>query len=157
MNLILEGPDGAGKTYLAEQLSQLLNMGVRHFNTPSEDLIGKQFDFYRDIGIDLYNTILDRSWYSDMVYGPIFRGETEIRHNLMLELERCYTDTFVIYCTGDPELMWQAALERGENYVQTFDQYKEICQRYDDIMYNMYHLIPIYVRRATWLSQPNES
>ena len=153
MNIIIEGPDGAGKTFLANQLSEILGMGIRHFVAPqSKKEAEDQFSMYRDIGIDLYNTIFDRAWYSDMVYGPIFRNELIITSNLMLELERGYDDLVVIYCTGDPEKMWDAARQRGEDYVQTFKQFKEICKRYDDIFYNRFHNCPIHVRRATGLN-----
>lgn len=153
MNIIIEGPDGAGKSFLAEQLASALNMSIRHFGAPQSDKEAKhQFDMYREIGLDLYGTILDRAWYSDMVYGPIFRGEAIITSNLMRELERGYDDTVVIYCTGEPKKMWKAAQERGEDYVHSYKQYKEICKRYDDVFLHLFHYIPIHVRSATWLS-----
>lgn len=153
MNIIVEGPDGAGKTYLANQLAAILNMEIRHFSAPQSDKEAKnQFNMYRDVGLESDGIILDRAWYSDMVYGPIFRGEAIISSNLMRELERGYGNSVVIYCTGDPKKMWKAAQERGEDYVHSYKQYKEVCKRYDDIFNNLYHLIPVHTRRAEWLN-----
>ncbi len=151
MNIIIEGPDGAGKSYLAKQLAEQLNLHIVHFVAPTDDSF--QFDMYRDFLIDAKNTILDRAWYSDMVYGPIFRGKAEIRADAMRELERGAEDTFIIYCTGPEYAMWLAAQERGETFVENYTQYKEICRRYDEVMLHMYHEIPVHVREATWLQE----
>lgn len=151
MNIIIEGPDGAGKSYLAEQLAEALNLQIVHFVAPTDD--SSQFDMYRDFLIDAHNTILDRAWYSDMVYGPIFRGKAEIRSNAMRELERGAEDTIIIYCTGPKHAMWLAAQERGETFVKNYAQYKEICRRYDEVMLQLYHEIPVHVREATWLQE----
>lgn len=149
MNIIIEGPDGAGKTFLANQLADALNLQIVHFVAPTDD--SSQFEMYRDFIIDMKNTILDRAWYSDMVYGPIFRGAAEIRSETMRELERGCEDTIVIYCTGDIGEMWLAAQNRGETFVETFEQYEQICDKYDDVMLHLYHELPIHVREATWL------
>lgn len=149
MNIIIEGPDGAGKTFLANQLAQQLNLQITHFVAPTGDI--PQFEMYRDFMIDAQNMILDRAWYSDMVYGPIFRNKVEIRADAMRELERGAEDTIVIYCTGPKKAMWHAAKERGETFVKDYGQYKEICRRYDEVMLQMYHEIPIHIREASWL------
>lgn len=149
MNIIIEGPDGAGKTSLANQLASALNLEIVHFVAPTDN--SSQFDMYRSFLLEATNTILDRAWYSDMVYGPIFRGKAEIRADAMRELERGAEDTVVIYCTGPEYAMWLAAQERGETYVETYTQYKEICRRYDEVMIQLYHEIPIHIREATWL------
>lgn len=151
MNIIIEGPDGAGKSYLAKQLAEALNLQIVHFVAPTDN--SSQFDMYRDFLIDARNTILDRAWYSDMVYGPIFRGKAEIRSNAMRELERGAEDTIIIYCTGPKHAMWLAAQERGETFVKNYAQYKEICRRYDEVMLQLYHEIPVHVREATWLQE----
>lgn len=149
MNIIIEGPDGAGKTTLANQLAEALNLQIVHFVAPTDD--SSQFEMYRNFFIDAKNVILDRAWYSDMVYGPIFRGKAEIRSDSMRELERGAEDTILIYCTGDIGEMWYAAEQRGEDFVETYDQYLQICERYDDVMLHTYHEIPVHVREATWL------
>ncbi len=151
MNIIIEGPDGAGKSYLAEQLAEQLNLRIVHFVAPTDEF--SQFDMYRDFLIDAKNVILDRAWYSDMVYGPIFRGKAEIRSDAMWELERGAEDTIVIYCTGPVHAMWLAAQERGETFVENYNQYQEICRCYDEVMLQMYHEIPVHVREAIWLQE----
>ena len=153
MNIIIEGPDGAGKTTLANQLAEALNLHVMHFSAPLND--NSQFNMYREVLLSKRNTILDRAWYSDMVYGPIFRGRPEITKELMWELERCAEDTIVVFCTGPVEAMWEAALRRGETFVKNFGQYKRICAAYQEIMCWQYHEIPVHIREATWLTKEN--
>ena len=149
MNIIIEGPDGAGKSTLAKQLAESLNLEIVHFVAPTDNT--PQFEMYRDFMIDAQNVILDRAWYSDMVYGPVFRGKAEIRSSDMRELERGAEDTFVIYCTGPVYEMWLAAQERGETFVKNYHQYKAICKRYDEVMTQLYHEIPVHIREAQWL------
>lgn len=149
MNIIIEGPDGAGKTTLAKQLAKQLNLQIVHFVAPTDNT--SQFEMYRDFLIDARNIILDRAWYSDMVYGPIFRGKAEIQFDAMRELERGAEDTIVIYCTGPVEAMWRAAQERGETFVKTYEQFEEICRSYDKVMLHMYHELLVHKREATWM------
>lgn len=154
MNIIIEGPDGAGKTYLANQLAELLGMTIQHFGAPADNIeAAQQYDMYYDYVQNnmFWNTIIDRAWYSDMVYGPIFRGKQHISVNMMLHLERLIDDCVIIYCTGTPKLMWKAAQERGENYVTTYEQYKAICRAYDKLFITHKHILPIHKRFATWL------
>ena len=153
MNFILEGPDGSGKSYLAKILADNLNLSIRHFGAPSDKLEAvQQYHMYMDITESMYNTILDRSWYSDMVYGPIYRGFAHISKEMMWRLEHNLDNTTLIYCTGNIEAMWQAAQERGENYVKSFDEYSRICKAYDEVMLNCKHYIPVHIRKETpWL------
>ena len=151
MNIIIEGPDGAGKSTLANQLASALNLEIVHFVAPVDD--SSQFEMYRNFMIDARNVILDRAWYSDMVYGPIYRGKAEIRADLMRELERGCEDTILIYCTGSWQAMWDAATQRGENYVKTYREFEKVCSKYDEVMLKYYHEIPIHVREASWLKR----
>ena len=152
MNIIIEGPDGAGKSTLANELAKLLNMSVRHFGAPRNSVeAAQQYSLYLDITDGLYNTIIDRAWYSDMVYGPIFRNGAHINYQMMIHLERNLDDAVLIYCTGAEHEMWLAAQKRGETYVENYTQFKEICRQYDYIMKQVPHNIPVHIREAKWL------
>lgn len=81
MFIIVEGPDGAGKSTFVQDLAmQLWREGrgtvlinpKRSPNQPPLVEYKGRLDFYRPrIGLDL---ILDRCWYSDDVYGPRWRA-----------------------------------------------------------------------------------
>jgi hypothetical protein len=80
MFIIVEGPDGAGKSTLVQEISmELWRRGrgtvlINPKRSPRQHPRVEyklRLDFYRPKrGIDL---ILDRCWYSDDVYGPIWR------------------------------------------------------------------------------------
>lgn len=82
MFIIVEGPDGAGKsTFVKELCLALWRKGrgtvlVNPKRSPNQSPIIEyktRLDFYRpNTGLDL---ILDRCWYSDDVYGPVWRGK----------------------------------------------------------------------------------
>ncbi len=151
MNIIIEGPDGSGKTYIAQQLADLLNLQYKHFEAPrTDEEVLAQYDMYKKLLKTQTSIVLDRAWYSDMVYGPIFRGKRAITFEKMQALETL-TNGVVIYCIGDPSEMWSAAKARGEHYVQTFDQYMQIIREYNYVMHDLPHRIPIHIRRANWL------
>lgn len=79
--IIFEGPDGAGKTtMIADTALALWRIGhgtvlinpKRSPNLPELVEYRERLGFYKPRGgIDL---ILDRCWYSENVYGPIWRG-----------------------------------------------------------------------------------
>lgn len=81
MFIIVEGPDGAGKSTFVQQLTLELwrrdrgTVLVNPKRAPRQDVeieYRVRLDFYQPrSGVDL---ILDRCWYSDDVYGPVWRG-----------------------------------------------------------------------------------
>ena len=93
MLIILEGPDGAGKSTMVQELALALwragrgTVLINPKRSPNQSVRMEymiRLDFYRPrSGLDL---ILDRCWYSDDVYGPIWRG-TGLEEGLRLELD----------------------------------------------------------------------
>lgn len=81
MFIIVEGPDGAGKSTLIQELTlELWRRGrgtvlINPKRAPNQSVMIEykaRLDFYHPrTGLDL---ILDRCWYSDDVYGPVWRG-----------------------------------------------------------------------------------
>ena len=89
MIFILEGPDGSGKSTLADKIAKQSGYTLLHRTQPKSDEDKKRMmDEYLD-GINSgKNCIFDRSWYSEMVYGPIMRDASVITYPQMYELER---------------------------------------------------------------------
>lgn len=145
MIIIIEGPDGSGKTTLARQLASQTGWPILHRSAPknAEDKL-RMFEQYKDIIRDSKDVIFDRCWYSEMAYGPTMRDETCIGYPDMFELERALTKNgaIIIYCTDDPEILWSRCQRRGEDYVLHKADFVDICEAYDEIM-NVPHLIPV--------------
>jgi hypothetical protein len=84
MIIILEGPDGAGKSVLAETLKiRLTKEGwtvVSHHHGPYPELKDPSLYYLTSMrrrvhaGLARYAVILDRSWLSEPIYGQALRG-----------------------------------------------------------------------------------
>lgn len=145
MIIIIEGPDGSGKTTLAEKLSKQTGYPVVHRSQPkSEEEKLQMLRGYVD-AIDVgKNVIFDRCWYSEMAYGPVMRDESVITYPEMYLLEEklAKNGAIIIYCTDKPKTLWKRATKRGEEYITDFDTFDKICANFDAIM-SVPHLIPV--------------
>lgn len=145
MIIIIEGPDGSGKTTLAEMLSRQTGFPVVHRTQPkSEEEKAKMMDGYVDAIKKGKNIIFDRCWYSEMAYGPIMRDKSVISYPDMYELEQLLTKrgALIIYCTDKPETLWYRCSKRGEDYITDYDTFVSICKEFDKIM-SVPHRIPV--------------
>lgn len=98
--IILEGPDGAGKSTLAEQLgagSKILHCGPK-LNT---------FRQFQALIHDHPIGVWDRSFYSELVYGPVCRGRSglDLLDLAYLELECAARGGRVIWLTQPAETL----------------------------------------------------
>lgn len=145
MIIIIEGPDGSGKTTLAETLSRQTGFPVVHRTQPkSEEEKAKMMDGYVDAIKKGKNIIFDRCWYSEMAYGPIMRDKSVISYPEMYELEQLLTKrgALIIYCIDKPETLWYRCSKRGEDYITDYDTFVSICKEFDKIM-SIPHRIPV--------------
>lgn len=142
MIIIVEGPDGAGKTTIIKQLMESLPGSLyRHFSNPKTK---EEADNYWKVYAEAVSSadptkvhIFDRSWYSDVVYGPIFRGRLEMdpMHVKMLEaLVKTHGGGFVIYCTAPLKTLWSRCKQRGETFVLSKDKLDEVSRSYAHVM-----------------------
>ena len=145
MLIIIDGPDGSGKTTLAKRLADITGYEYFHFSYPTSPAEKRcMVQKYRDFIKNHPNAILDRSWYSEMVYGPIVRGVSHVSRKDMQDLEilLCKHGGLIIYCTDKPEVLWQRATKRGEDYITKYETFEAICELFDDIL-GVQHLIPV--------------
>ncbi|MFJ8158747.1 hypothetical protein [Streptomyces sp. NPDC094468] len=82
--VVLEGGDGVGKTTLASLLVTQYGFSAVHSpRTPDhENLI----DRYRDLLARPGRLVLDRSFISELVYGPLYRGQSRLTWQQTLAL-----------------------------------------------------------------------
>ena len=145
MLIIIDGPDGSGKTTLAKRLADITGYEYFHFSYPKTDaekevMVQKYKDFIKNHP----NAILDRSWYSEIVYGLVVRGKSCVSPEDMKDLELLTHryGALIIYCTDKPEVLWQRATKRGEDYITDYETFIAICEVFDDIL-GVQHLIPV--------------
>lgn len=160
MIFLLEGPDGAGKTTLAHRI----DVGCKyikkfHFGPPESDEAAYNYykvyaEAIRSVG-PTEVAIFDRSWYSDMVYGPVMRGRDEMskEHADMLSA-MCVAagGGMVIYCTAPVKTLWSRCQKRGETYLQNYEQLKVVDEYYKKVMSNQVSYLPVirYDTAARW-------
>lgn len=145
MIIILEGPDGSGKTTLAQQISKQTGFPIIHRSQPKteEEKMCMMGEYLQAIK-ERKNAIFDRCWYSEMAYGPVMRDESVITYPEMYELERqlAKSGAMIIHCTGPEAALWMRCQRRGEEYITCRDDFKAIHKNFEEIM-SVPHYIPV--------------
>lgn len=143
MIIIIEGPDGSGKTTLAEKLSRQTGYPIVHKEQPKseEERLLMMGDYLQTIRSGK-NMIFDRCWYSEMAYGPVMRDGSAISYPDMYDLEEQLTKcgAIIIYATGPKAALWQRCQRRGEDYVTSRDDFNAVCSNFDRIMKCPHHI-----------------
>ena len=145
MIIIIEGPDGAGKTTQALRLSSQLRLPIRHRSRPKDEKEkARMMAEYKNAISSGRSEIWDRAWYSEMVYGPIMRDASVISHEQMYELEDSLPEgSYILYCTGAPVELWERSQIRGEKYITSFDDFCAIHQAYEELMLQTIHTVQV--------------
>lgn len=145
MIIILEGPDGSGKTTLANKIKDQTGFMLLHRSHQTDSNAESLFDEYAQVIKAGKNCIMDRGWYSEMVYGPVMRGGSAITYPQMYELERLLAKNgaLIIHCTAPEATLWKRCLKRGEDYVTKKDTFHAICNGFDTLMMDVPHYVPV--------------
>lgn len=160
MIYIIEGPDGAGKTTLVEQIKKShMNAKVLHFGAPQTP---EEADNYYKVYAEAINAmrddevlIFDRSWYSDMVYGPVMRNRHEMTQehaDMLSAMVVARGGGIIIYCTAPIKVLWSRCQRRGETYLQNQAQLQAISIGYRKVMAENVRFLPVvrYDTAARW-------
>lgn len=110
-HIIIEGPDGAGKTTLAKVLCSALSMDYHHEGPPPQGV--KPYDHYRNVYRELtHPTVIDRFHLGEIVYGPLLREKSGLAPAEVFELNRIIEarNGRVIVCLPP----WETCLENNE-------------------------------------------
>ncbi|WP_129839482.1 hypothetical protein [Streptomyces sp. RFCAC02] len=114
--LVLEGPDGVGKSTLAERFAVQHGFRVIHSpRTPDHlDLATR----YREILSGAGRILFDRCFISELVYGPLHRGRSRITWSEALDLAESVINRkgLFVHLTAPPPVIHQRLLDRdGES------------------------------------------
>lgn len=151
MIFIIEGPDGAGKTTLCQRLlSAIPGSELKHFSAPATK---EEADNYYKVYAKLLQfcdrnktIILDRCWYSDMVYGPIMRNSQEMiqeHADMLAGMVVASGGGVVIYCTAKPQTLWSRCKRRGETYITDYGTLVKLHDRYEAVMQSCVRYLPV--------------
>lgn len=147
--IILEGPDGCGKTTLAEHLIEKFNVEYIHL-TWSEDL-EKVMDEYQIEALDAAKelskeklVIIDRHWLSEVVYSNVYRNGSQwngLHQSLMYIINEakainvvCFPENINDYHAHYEQLK----TEREEMYDNTLDVYAMYCALWNGVYHNTF-------------------
>ena len=121
MIFIFEGPDGSGKTTLAEKLQQQTGYPLIHHSNPQpgEGWFADYMDLIAKHGPT--GLILDRSWTSDFGYAPVFRPTEQMflpQYQALDCAVKAYGGGVYVYCTSSIHTLWKRCKVRGEDFVK---------------------------------------
>lgn len=148
VKIILEGCDGTGKSTLAKRLADIHQLKIVSFSYPkTEDEKKHMVEMYEDFLMNNDDCIMDRSWYSEMVYGPILRKEVNVTDADMVYLESLLLANgggYVIHCTDKLSDLYKRLKRRGDDYLPIdFNTIDKIRVGYHKLLERRPHVIPV--------------
>ena len=129
MIVLIEGPDGAGKTTLAKQIVKLTGATYLHADKPTRHPL-VEYTAGIEPGTDY---VLDRWHLGEEVYGPIHRGQSGLSPEQFIAVEQFLDElgAVVIYCSGSLATLMTRVSKRGEKVnVTTF---RKECAAFDRV------------------------
>lgn len=138
MIYILEGPDGTGKTTLANEIAEQKKASVIHsYFDPKWDIKKHHMDMWQAAQIvsRWRPVVLDRWAISELVYGTVFRGKPGYEvPGLLWEMGDEFDNVVWIYCRNDNAV--ENHLKNMEKRNEMFNDMKEVVTMFDEIVKN---------------------
>jgi hypothetical protein len=138
--IILEGPDGGGKTTLANELVKR-GFHYRHEGPPPEgvDLIAYYLKILNDSIESPQDTVHDRLWLGEMVYGPIFRGVDRLGKEGLEKFIEIHNSNpiYQFICMPSRDALkknYAIKMLDSSDYVKGFDNLWRIYDKYWELM-----------------------
>lgn len=115
--IVLEGADGTGKTTAAGKLKRILNADVLHFGPPERHPL---YEYEIALQNITRNTVIDRLHWGELVYGPIYRGESKLSFagKLHIDMMLAARGATIFHFDQSLDVVKMRVAERGDNYVQ---------------------------------------
>lgn len=151
MIIIVDGPDGAGKTTLCEKLLKAFpGSRIQHFGAPeTPEQANNYYEVYARAITAAHSdevVIFDRSWFSDMVYGPVMRNKLEmtaVHADMLSAMVVAHGGGMVVYCTAPDKVLWSRCKKRGETYIKDYQTLQRISDAYERTMKDKVAYLPV--------------
>lgn len=142
--IIIEGLDGVGKSTVVERLKTFGFINLHYdYDSSNYDLTQKYLSVLNYNDLDKY--IADRSFFSEMVYGPVLRNGSRISDEQFIKLLKEYSKigAKVIYLTSDKDILLKRRQEDEKDFKTLTDYYSELNSQYEKAMNITAKYIPV--------------
>lgn len=138
MKIIVEGPDGAGKTTLVNALVKKYNLNKVVFTKEGY----KNFNSYMSYK-NIDNVVFDRCFLSEVIYQNVFKRDRVLDiHEEYALLQNYFDDTILIILNADLDTLKKRLEIRGDEEESVIDQLNLIKNLYDN--YSKYLRVPTF-------------
>lgn len=137
MPIIIEGPDGAGKSTLAKSLAGALDMNILKMTANGGQSVS---EYLQKLACD--GVIIDRCWVSEQVYSDLFGREPRIDHDDAEALTKLckHMGIPIIVLLPPLHVVIGRLNERGDEYadvvcpniVEIYKRYQEWAEEHDN-------------------------
>ncbi len=141
--IILEGPDGGGKTTLANQLVKEFGYVRKHEGPPppGADLVARYQELLNDSIESKQDVVHDRLWLGERIYGPISRGVDRLGDEGQRLFDRIHTSKKILQFVCLPPIetnqsVYSLKVQEKDDYLKSMDKWKEVYSSYNNWLYN---------------------
>lgn len=159
MLIIIEGCDGVGKSTLAEKLIAATSGTLLHRGPPEKDPLleyTEELQSYRprdpykgipDASVKERHIICDRWHWGELVYGPIYRGETKLGWEGMQQVDSflLLRGALIVWVWEPVDVLNKRLEERGDDYIDV-THVPDICKAYSEVAWQS--RVPVYKTRT---------
>lgn len=139
--IIIEGENCTGKTTLANYIVDNFQYEYIKCSQPK----GDAYLEYKKIISELdenKNYVIDRFVYGEMVYGPIYRGKSDIDNAKLYEIEQMiYSKAVLIYCYDTAKNISKRFIEEKEEFAEQ-DKIQQTLDLFNKVI--KYSMLPVY-------------
>jgi len=112
-HIIIEGMDKTGKSTLAKRLSEEFGIPIKKFSAPTDNKALQEYAAF--LLNEKVPHIIDRCYMSELAYGPVKRGSSQISQLMKQMLETAVKDNVIgIYCYDSSDAIKHRFDEDGE-------------------------------------------